>query len=443
MTPGLRVKLRKLTDLKPFEDNPRQHSPAQLDMIVASIRQFGWTIPILIDEEQTILAGHARWAAAETIGMDLVPTITKEGLSPAQKRAYVIADNKLTEVSYWDNDALSRAFQAMIEDDFDPLVTGFSQGEVDFLMDGFLRGTEGLTDEDEVPEPLEDPVSQTGDVWLCGRHRVRCGDSTKAEDVAALLADDKVDMVFTDPPYGISIVQGATVGGAKPFGSEKGWVGGGARYKIPFRGKKGTVGGVNIVEPGRYEAVIGDDSVDTAVAAYQICADLGATLIFWGGNFYAHELPPSRCWIAWDKENTGNFADVELAWTNMDRAAKLFRHMWNGLMKASERGERRVHPTQKPVALAEWCFNEFGKRGDKVLDLFLGSGSALIGAEQTGRDCLGMEMAPAYVDVCVRRWQDFTGGEATLEGDGRPFDEIAAARKPKKRGKAKSKNVAA
>ena len=246
------------------------------------------------------------------------------------------------------------------------------------------------------------------------RHRVLCGDATSAEDVARVLGEAKPHLVFTDPPYGISIVQGTSVGGAKPFGV-KGRVHGPAKNAI--------------IEPGRYDEVIGDDSTHTAVAAYKICAELDIpTLIFWGGNYYADQLPASRCWIVWDKENTGTFADVELAWTNLDRPARLFRHMWSGLMKASERGERRVHPTQKPVALAEWCLVQFGSRDDAVLDLFLGSASTLIACEQTGRTCYGMELSEAYIDVALKRWQDFTDERATLDGDGRTFEEIAAER---------------
>jgi site-specific DNA-methyltransferase (adenine-specific)/modification methylase len=151
-------------------------------------------------------------------------------------------------------------------------------------------------------------------------------------------------------------------------------------------------------------------------------------IVFWGGNYFADQLPASRCWLVWDKENTGSFADAELAWTNQDKIVRVLRHRWSGLMKASERGERRVHPTQKPVALTEWVIETMAPKAKTLVDLFLGSGSALIACERSGVICLGAELAPAYCDVIVKRWQAFTGNEATLDGDDRTFAQIDAER---------------
>jgi len=225
------------------------------------------------------------------------------------------------------------------------------------------------------------------------------------------------------------VVKGSSVGGAKPFGK----VGGGKPH--PFAGKKlGRVHGPArnaIIQPGVYEPVIGDDTTETAVAAYHVLLALGIpAIVLWGGNYFANSLPASRRWLVWDKENTGTFADAELAWTNQDMIVRLLRHQWSGLIKASERGERRVHPTQKPVALAEWVIKTIAPQATSVIDLFLGSGSTIIAAEQTGRSCVGLEMSPAYCDVIVKRWQDFVGAHATLDGDGRTFDDIAATRRP-------------
>jgi hypothetical protein len=207
------------------------------------------------------------------------------------------------------------------------------------------------------------------------------------------------EMVYTDPPYGISIVQGGKVGGGGAFGGKK--------------NEKADKS--NIIQSSNFAPIINDDSIDTAVEAISIIKTLGAGVeIIWGGNYYASALPNSSCWIVWDKENTGNFADAELAWTNQPSAVRIFKHMWNGMVKASERGQKRVHPTQKPVALAEWCFENYGDP-KTVLDLFLGSGSTLIACEQTRRDCYGMELSPAYCDVIVKRWEDFTGKKAILE----------------------------
>ncbi len=234
-----------------------------------------------------------------------------------------------------------------------------------------------------------------------------------------MMAGGKVDMVFTDPPYGISIVQGASVGGAKPFG---------------------RVGYDGIIPAGKYRPIIGDETTETAVKAWLLCQRITARVqIFWGAQNYAEQLTPTNAWIVWDKDNFGsNFGDAELAWTSGEGRIRLFRHQWIGLMKASERGERRVHPTQKPVALAEWCFNEFGDSGDVVLDLFLGSGSTLIACENTGRVCLGMEISEPYCDIIVRRWQNFVGLDATLDGDGRTFTEIAKERDSAPRPKAEA-----
>jgi hypothetical protein len=233
------------------------------------------------------------------------------------------------------------------------------------------------------------------------RHRLLCGDSTKAEDVARLMDGDRAEMVFSDPPYGIDIVDThGFVGGAKPFGSTD---------------VRGTVGASNRVEVGLYAPVIGDDSTDTAVSAYEVAVNTfpDAVQIWWGGNYYANALPPSSCWIVWDKQNTGNFADAELAWTNQPTSVRIFQHMWNGLMKASERGEKRVHPTQKPVALAEWCFTTYGKSVTNVFEPFVGSGMTFVAAEQTAKNVYGIEMSPAYCDVIVRRWENATGQTAT------------------------------
>ncbi len=235
----------------------------------------------------------------------------------------------------------------------------------------------------------------------------------------------KADMVFTDPPYGVSIVgKNNKGGGDKAFG------------KV-FDDK--SMKSKQIIPSQLYAPIIGDETTKTAIECYNLCAALKIkTLIFWGGNYYAEALPPSSCWIVWDKNNGDSFfADAELAWTNQKTAVRVFKHTWNGLIKASERGEKRVHPTQKPVALAEWCLEKYGKTGDKVLDLFLGSGSTLIACEKTDRTCYGMELSPAYCDVILKRWQDFTGKEATHAETGERFNSgvriPSARKKPAKR----------
>jgi len=277
-------------------------------------------------------------------------------------------------------------------------------------------GTEGLTDANDVPDAPAVPVSKLGDVWLLGKHRLMCGDSTSIEAVNKLTGGIVPDIANCDPPYGINAVKGGTVGGAKPFGS----CGGGMTRFGHEHGRSKNA----IIEPNLYAPIIGDESTDTAVASYHTLVAVGVPIIaLWGGNYFASALPDSRCWLVWDKETNGNFADAELAWTNQDRVVELFRHQWSGLIKASERGERRCHPTQKPVALAVWVIEALAPDAKTVIDLFGGSGSTLMACEALKKQCFMMEFSPDYCDVIITRWQQFTGKQATLEATGEPFPE--------------------
>jgi DNA modification methylase len=240
-----------------------------------------------------------------------------------------------------------------------------------------------------------------------------CGDSTSIDAVEKLMDGRGVDCVYTDPPYGISIVQGSKVGGSGAFGGKK-------------NEKKDKS---NVVASSNFAPVANDESIDVAVAAIGLIATLGASVeIIWGGNYYAASLPNSSCWIVWDKKNSGNFADCELAWTNQKTAVRKFEHMWNGMVKASEHGQKRVHPTQKPIALAEWCIDSYAEKCANVLDLFGGSGSTLIACETRDKDCYMMELSASYCDVIIQRWQDFTDQQATLEATGQTYDALQAER---------------
>jgi 16S rRNA G966 N2-methylase RsmD len=383
-------------DLIPYARNTRTHSESQVAQIAGSIREFGFTNPILIDNENGIIAGHGRVMAAQKLGLAKVPCIRLGHLTDTQRRAYIIADNKLALNAGWDEEMLALELGELSDLDFDLSLIGFDESELGDLM---AETTEGETDPDDVPEPPVDPVTVPGDVWIMGKHRLMCGDSTSVDAVEKLMDGQKADMVFTDPPYGISIVSGSKVGGS------------------------------NRVESSVFSPVIGDDTIETAVEAIQVIATLGASVeIIWGGNYYASHLTNSSCWIVWDKKNSGNFADAELAWTNQKTAVRLFQHMWNGMVKASEHGQKRVHPTQKPVALAEWCFDEYGKDCQTVIDLFGGSGSTLLACEKKGKSGFLMELSPDYNDVIVTRWQAFTGKQAIHEASGKTFDEMKAAK---------------
>jgi ParB-like chromosome segregation protein Spo0J len=423
----------------PYARNPRKDGAVQ--KVAASLKEFGFKQPIVVDGEMTVIAGHTRLEAARLLGLERVPVLIARDLDPVKVKAYRIADNRVAEDAAWDADLLQLELLDLKAFEYDLPLLGFEDGELQAYVTG--SGTGAREDEDDVPEPPAEPVTRPGDLWILDKHRLLCGDATVAVDVERLLGGTKPDMAWCDPPYGISVVSGGgTVGASKPFGSKsrKGQIGGeggpspfggfkgGSRKKGPAR-PTGSIGGDQWIAAGKYFPIIGDDSTETAVKAAGVCAELAIPFVMlWGANNYADALLPSRCWVVWDKETTGNFSDVELAWTNKDAPARLFRHQWSGLMKASERGERRVHPTQKPIALPMWCFSEFGKAGDVVLDLFIGSAPSLMAAERTGRILLGMELSPNYIDVALQRWQNEAGMAAKLDGTGERFDDVAAAR---------------
>lgn len=452
----LAATFRNVDELIPYARNARTHSDKQVDQIAASIVEFGFTNPVLADA-QGIVAGHGRVMGAKkvyasgqlialpngvTIPPGTVPVLDCTGWSEAKRKAYILADNQIALNAGWDENLLALEIEDLKGFDYDIGTIGFESAFIEGLGKGAVKA--GLTDPDETPAVPPEPVSRHGDVWVCGDHRIMCGDSRVPAEFERLLAGVIPDLANCDPPYGISIVKGAgKVGGAKAFGS----VGGNGNRetldnpeqrggRVHGRGQSGF-GKVHgpaknaIIEPNVYAPIIGDDTTETAIRAHQVLVDLGVpAIVLWGGNYYANAMPASRCWLVWDKENSGTFADCELAWTNRDAVARLFRHQWNGLIKASERGERRVHPTQKPVALADWVIDVVAPEAKTVVDLFLGSGWTLISAERKGVALFGMELAPAYVDVAVTRWERFTGRAAVLEGDGRRFAEVLAERCP-------------
>jgi DNA modification methylase len=382
--------------LIPYAKNSRTHSDAQIAQIAASIKEFGFVNPVLIDEQDGIIAGHGRVMAARKLGIDEVPCIRLVHLTENQKRAYVIADNKLALNAGWDEEMLKLEIKDLESNDFDISLLGFDAKELENILDE-PETTEGLAEDDEVPEPPEQPITVLGDVWILGKHRLMCGDSTNINAVDKLMNGAIVDMVYTDPPYGISIV------------------------------KNNHVGGVKLAKVGIYAPVVGDENINVAIEAIQVIKTLNAKIeIIWGGNYYANALENSSCWIVWDKDNTGNFADAELAWTNQKTAVRIFKHMWNGMIKASEHGQKRIHPTQKPVKLAEWCFEQYGTDAKTVLDLFCGSGSTLLACESSGKTGFMMELSPNYCDVIIKRWQEFTGKKAVHEASGKTYNEMAA-----------------
>ena len=386
----LKIEYLPIKALKPYEKNTRKHQKKDVDNIARSIEKYGMCDAIGIWGEQNIIVeGHGRIMACKQLGMTEVPCVRLDHLTDEQRREYAIAHNATAELSEWDLDILPDELAELDLSDFD----------FDFGIDDEEEETEIV--EDEAPEVDEDaePIAKLGDIWQLGRHRLMCGDSTDKETVELLMDGNKADMVFTDPPYGIDVVQGDKIGGDKPFGS---------------------VSGNNIVKTNKYMAIKGDETTDTARLNFDIIKELSENQIIFGGNYFTDFLPPKACWCIWDKENTGNFADVEMAWTSFDKGAKLYRWLWNGLCRKGERaveGKSRVHPTQKPVGLIAEILKDFTKEDDTILDCFGGSGSTLIACEQIDRTCYMIEYEAHYVDVIIKRWETLTGEKAVLIND--------------------------
>lgn len=385
-------KIVSLSSLIPYARNSRTHSPEQVAQIASSMKEFGFTNPVLIDEQGGIIAGHGRVLAAQKLGITEVPAIELSHLTETQKRAYVIADNKLALNAGWDDEMLRLEFDELKEAGFDLELTGFTLEEIDGLQINEI--TEGLTDEDAVPEAPENPVSKLGDVWLLGSHRLMCGDSTSIDAVEKLMAGQKADMVFTDPPYNVA-----------------------------FNGRSGkhdVIKNDNLAEDDFVSFI--DDVIQTIKAI-----DPKVYYIWCNWKFYGvlqGKLDYKAC-IVWAKNvfgmGNGYRHQHEFCLFNgkIDEQVKNESDLWE-----IKKDHNYVHPTQKPVALSVRAFSNHIKLTN-VLDLFGGSGSTLIGAEQTGRKAYLMELDPKYIDVIIKRWQDFTGKQATHEETGKTYAEMA------------------
>lgn len=380
-----------VADLIPYARNSRTHSDAQVAKLAASIREFGFLNPIITDGANGIVAGHGRVLAAQKLGLEALPCIEAGHLTEAQKRAYIIADNRMALDAGWDNDLLKIELQDLDSEGFDLSLTGFDLDEVQgFLAD---EPTEGLTDEDAVPDAPEQPVTVEGDVWLLGRHRLMCGDSTSIDAVDNLIAGSVPNAVITDPPYGIGI------------DGQKKSVSANPKHNRKHHEKKG------------WDAVRPDASIFGHIVA------LGVPAVIWGGNYFADLLPPTRGWLYWSKGQDGlTMSDGELAWTTEDKPLRS-KTVNRSALKGS------VHPTQKPVEIIEFSadYLTVPQKG-AILDLFSGSGTLAIVCEKTDRRAYMMERDAGYCDVIIKRWQDFTGQTATLEATGQTFADLEAER---------------
>ena len=388
--------------LIPYVRNARTHSPQQVDKIAASIREFGFLNPIITDGQSGIVAGHGRVMAAQKLGLDTLPTIDAAHLTEAQRRAYVLADNRTALDAGWDNDLLKIELQDLGDAGFDLTLTGFDIGEIAALT---LDATEGLTDPDAVPDAPDVPVTVEGDVWLLGRHRLMCGDSTSIDAVERLMDGQKADMVFTDPPYGMFL--DADYSGMK------------SEFKASTGGNK-------------YNNIVGDhddfnpEFINAIFAAFDYCKEI----FLWGADYYSELIPQKNngSWIVWDKRGDESAdkmfgSTFELCWSKARHKRMMARVKWAGIFgMEKDDTKKRVHPTQKPVDLVIWFFDYFSMADKKIIvDLFGGSGSTLIACEKTARDCRMMELDPKYCDLIIQRWQNFTGQTATIEATGQPF----------------------
>jgi DNA modification methylase len=396
MNKPIQVNQTPVDSLIPFARNARTHSDEQVKQIAASIREFGFNNPILIREDLTVIAGHGRLAAAKVLGLKEVPTISLSHLTPLQVRAYVLADNKLAMNAGWDDEMLALELEELGMEGFNVDITGFDEAEIGALLAD--KTEEGLTDEDEIPEVPIEPTTKMGDVWLLGKHRVMCGDSTSITSANTLMEGNMARLVFTDPPYGVN-----------------------------FRSNIGK----------RFDVLMNDDKIlDVAPVVWQLMDENTAAFIWTSHQVYpewrAQFSEFYKQTIIWHKggggmgDLTGQYAlnyEIALFCTKGSPKFRGSRGMavWN---IGKDAASSYVHPTQKPTCLAERAIEDFSDIQALVLDLFGGSGSTLIACEKKGRNARLMELDPRYCDVIVKRWQDFTGKKATLESNGKTFDEL-------------------
>jgi DNA modification methylase len=407
--PADKVERRAIEKLIPYARNARTHSDEQVAQIAASMREWGWTNPILIDEEGTIIAGHGRVLAARVLGFPDAPCMVAAGWSDGQKRAYVLADNKLALNAGWDAEMLSLEIKGIADLGFDLTLAGFGEDELAALS---ADKTEGLTDPDDVPDAPERPVTVLSDVWLLGKHRIVCGDSTDADTVSKCLNGVAPHLMVTDPPYGVDY---------DPSWREKAGVAGGdyakgtvlnddrADWREAWALFPGDV--AYVWHAGLFAGVVGDSLIAARFKLRsQIVWDKGRLVLSRSDYHWQHE----PCWYAVREGKTGRWAGDRKQSTvwNIDKPRK------------SETG----HGTQKPVECMKRPIENNSSPGQTVYEPFSGSGTTIIAGEMTGRCIYAIELNPAYVDVAVKRWQDFTGQQATLEGDGRTFADVSGER---------------
>lgn len=394
-----RIEIWPVGKLVPYDKNPRTHSTEQVNQIAASIAEFGFLNPILVDTTAGIIAGHGRLQAAKQLGLAQVPVVVLDHLTDAQKRAYVIADNKLALNAGWDEDLLRSEMAALAAEDFDLPVIGFSDEELAGLL-AEPNVAEGQTDEDAVPEAPEIPVSKPGDLWRLGNHLLLCGDSTVLANVERVLHGALADMVFTDPPYNVDYGNAA---------------------KDKMRGNKRTIMNDNLgegFEKFLYDACV--NMLTVCKGALYVCMSsselhsLQKAFTEAGGRWSTFVIWAKNTFTLGRADYQRQYEPILYGWKQGTD------HYWCG---ARDQGDvwfvnkpvrNELHPTMKPVELVERAVNNSSKSRDIVLDCFGGSGTTLIACEKLNRQCRMIELDPKYVDVIVKRWEEFTGRKAEL-----------------------------
>jgi DNA modification methylase len=406
-----RIEHWQLDKLIPYARNPRTHSDAQVAQIAASIREFGFNAPILVDSNAGIIAGHGRLLAARKLNLGEVPVIVLDHLSETQKRAYIIADNQLALNAGWDEDLLRVELAALTEEEFDLDLLGFEDKELAALLEEVLPAN-GLTDEDAVPEVPQSPTSVSGDLWVLGDHRVLCGDALVQTDVSTFIAGERADLGVCDVPYNVDYT-GHTEQRLKMQGDHMSAEEFSRFLQRAFESCR------RAVKPGASLYICHSSSWQREfqnaleAAGFEVrCQIIWAKNTFaWGfGRYKFQHEPIFYCHVAGQSD----------AWYGDKSQSTLWQE--------NKPVANRLHPTMKPVELIERALTNSSKAGDIVLDLFGGSGSTLIACERNKRYARLVEIDPKYVDVIVRRWQEYTGKAAVLDGDGRTFEEVARAR---------------
>jgi DNA modification methylase len=429
----MKIEYTPVRQLRPHPNNARTHSKRQIRQIAKSIEKFGFCNPVLVDESDGVIAGHGRVEAAKLLGIDTVPTCRLSHLNDTDKRAYVLADNRLAERAGWDKELLAIELQGLIELDVDIELTGFEMAEVDLILEEAQEATGTHSGpEDEAPEHSPGPaVTQTGDLWLLGAHRLLCGDGRDQAAYNRLLEGAKAEFVFTDPPYNVAI--DGNVCGLGRVRHREFAMGSGEMSEAEFMTFLETV-----------FARLTANTIDGSI--HQICMDwrhiwemLGAgrtvycelkNLCIWNksnagmGSFYRSKHELVFVWKSGTATHTNNF---ELGQHGRHRT-----NVWDypgvNTMRPGRLEELAMHPTVKPVALVADAIKDCSPRGGLVLDPFCGSGTILIAAERTGRKARALEIDPTYVDVAVRRWQAYTGKSAVLAGSGETFETVEERR---------------